>query len=307
MASKKNSHTTDKDPEKTVDVPPYGSRNPDPLTDQPGSHPVETGIGAVIGGVASGLAVGAVGGPVGAVIGGIVGGAAAGGLAGKGVGELVDPTTEDNWIREYMDSDKATAGSSARTATATAAYTEEQVRPAYRYGLESAGRYEGKRFEDVETHLKTDYEKNHGASGLGWQHARGAVRDAYDRTIRLHEERLKVNKQRVSAGDVTVRKEVITEEKQITVPVEREEVVIERRPATGHAAGDIRAETIRVPVSEERVDVTKETVATEEVNVGKRKVTDSKTVGGTVRKEEVRVEETGNVDVKGNVKKTDKR
>ena len=308
MASKKNSHTTDKDPEKTVDVPPYGSRNPDPLTDQPGSHPVETGIGAVIGGVASGLAVGAVGGPVGAVIGGIVGGAAAGGLAGKGVGELVDPTTEDNWIREYMHSDTTAAGSSARASAATATYTEEQVRPAYRYGLGSAGRYEGKRFEDVETHLKTDYEKNHGTSGLGWEHARGAVRDAYDRTIRLHEERLKVNKQRVAAGDVTVRKEVITEEKQITVPVEREEVVIERRPATGHAAtGDIRAETIRVPVSEERVDVTKETVATEEVNVGKRKVTDSKTVGGTVRKEEVRVEETGNVDVKGNVKKTDKR
>ncbi|MBX9580400.1 MAG: hypothetical protein K2X87_08840, partial [Gemmataceae bacterium] len=93
--TKKNDHTT-KDPEKTVDVPPYGSRNPDPLTDQPGSHPIETGVGAVIGGAASGLAVGTLtGGPVGAVIGAIVGGAAAGGLAGKGVGELIDPTTED--------------------------------------------------------------------------------------------------------------------------------------------------------------------------------------------------------------------
>ena len=55
------------DPEKSVDLPPYGSRNPDPVTDAPGSHPVETGLGAVIGGVASGLAVGAVGGPLGAV------------------------------------------------------------------------------------------------------------------------------------------------------------------------------------------------------------------------------------------------
>jgi uncharacterized protein (TIGR02271 family) len=297
MASKKNSHTTDKDPEKTVDVPPYGSRNPDPLTDQPGSHPVETGVGAALGGVASGMAVGAVGGPVGAVIGGIVGGAVAGGLAGKGVGELIDPTTEDNWIREYFKSDKAAAAEGR---------TEEHYRPAYRYGLESAGRYEGKRFEDVESDLRSDYEKNYAHTGLGWEHARGAVRDAFDRTIQLREERLKVNKHRESAGDVTVRKEVITENKQITVPVEREEVVIERRPASGTAAGDIRAETIRVPVSEERVDVSKEAVVTEEVNVGKRKVTDQKTVGGTVKKEELRVEETGNVEVKGNVKKSGK-
>ncbi|MBX9628360.1 MAG: YsnF/AvaK domain-containing protein [Gemmataceae bacterium] len=299
MATKKNDHTTSKDPEKSVDVPPYGSRNPDPLTDQPGSHPVETGVGAVLGGVASGLAVGAVGGPVGAVVGGIVGGAVGGGLAGKGVGELIDPTTQDNWLRDYFKSDK-TASAGGRT--------EEHYRPAYRYGSESASRYEGRRFEDVETDLRAGYERDHGTSGVGWEHARGAVRDAFDRTIQLREERLKVSKHREAAGDVTVRKEVITENKQVTVPVEREEVVIERRPAHGTAAaGDIRAETIRVPVSEERVDVSKEAVVTEEVNVGKRKVTDQKTVGGTVKKEEVRVEETGNVDVKGNVKKTDKR
>ena len=92
----------DRDPAKSVDLPPYGPRNPDPITNAPGSHPIETGVGAVIGGVASGMAVGMVGGPVGAVVGAIVGGAAAGGLAGKGVGELIDPTTEDNWIREAL-------------------------------------------------------------------------------------------------------------------------------------------------------------------------------------------------------------
>ena len=47
-----------RDPEKTVDLPPYGPRNPDPITNAPGSHPIETGIGAAIGGAASGLAVG---------------------------------------------------------------------------------------------------------------------------------------------------------------------------------------------------------------------------------------------------------
>ena len=39
---------------------------------------------------------------IGGVIGGIIGGAVAGGYAGKGVGELIDPTTEDDRIREYL-------------------------------------------------------------------------------------------------------------------------------------------------------------------------------------------------------------
>src|SRR5262245_58613137 len=92
-----------RDPSKTVDLPPYGPRNPDPVTDAPGSHPIETAIGAAIGGAASGLAVGTLtAGPLGAVAGAIAGGAVAGGLAGKGVGELIDPTTEDNWVRESL-------------------------------------------------------------------------------------------------------------------------------------------------------------------------------------------------------------
>jgi len=122
----------------------------------------------------------------------------------------------------------------------------------------------------------------------------------YDRAaMQLKEEELRVSKTPVRKGEVEVRKEVVTEQRQITVPVEREEVVIERRPAHGAAAGDMRAEEIRIPVSEERVDVSKETVVKEEVNVGKRKVRGTKTVGGEVRREELRVQEQGDVDVKG--------
>jgi len=284
-----------KDPEKTVDVPPFGSRNPDPITDAPGSHPVEVGVGAALGGAASGMAVGAVAGPIGAAIGAAVG-AVAGGYAGKGVGELIDPTTEDNWLREYYGSEK----------NRMAGATPDTYRPAYRYGLESSSRYGAKRFEDVETDLRSDWERSHAAStGLTWDQARGAARHAFDRTIQLREEELKVDKHRVNAGEVNVRKEVITEQRQITVPVEREEVVIERRPGHGQAAtGDIKAEQIRIPVSEEEVEVRKNTVVKEEVSVGKRKVTENKTVGGTVKKEELRVEEKGDVTVK-NTEKTD--
>ena len=48
--------------------------------------------------------------------------------------------------------------------------------------------------------------------------------------VQLREEQLEVNKQPVQTGEVGIRKEVVTEQKSINVPVNREEVVIERRP-----------------------------------------------------------------------------
>jgi uncharacterized protein (TIGR02271 family) len=276
------------DAKKKVDLPPKGPRNADPLTDAAGAHPIETGVGAGLGGAAAGLAIGAVGGPVGAVIGGIVGGAVAGGLAGKGVGELIDPTTEDAWLREYFGSDSPHKKGE----------THEHYRDAYRYGLTSATTHTGRRFEDVEPDLRSGWEKARGTSAMRWDDARGAVRHAFDRTVQLREEQLRVTKTPVQTGDVKVRKEVHTDHKTVTVPVQREEVVIERRPAAGHATGDVRAEEIRIPVQEEKVNVTKETVVKEEVRVGKRKVSDTKDVSDDVRREELVVETDGKAKVR---------
>jgi len=117
--------------------------------------------------------------------------------------------------------------------------------------------------------------------------------------VRLHEEQLRVQKQPVKTGEVKVRKEVHTEHQTIDVPVQKEEVVIERRPLSGQASsGDIHAgEEIRIPVKEEQVNVEKETVAKEEVRVGKRRVQETEHVSGDVRKEDVRIEKEGDVDV----------
>jgi len=125
---------------------------------------------------------------------------------------------------------------------------------------------------------------------------------AAGRTVQLKEEQLHATKEKVNTGDVSVRKEVHTEHRNITVPVEREEVVIERRPAHGRAtAGDVRAEEIRIPTKEEKVHVSKETVVKEEVSVGKRKVHGTETVSGEVKKEELVVETEG----KARVRETD--
>jgi len=130
----------------------------------------------------------------------------------------------------------------------------------------------------------------------------GGFRDETGRVIQLKEEHLRANKERVNTGEVEVRKEVRTEQQQLTVPVEREEVVIERRPAGGRASGDMKAEQIRIPVKEERVKVTKEPVVREEVTVGKRKVRENRTVSGTVRKEEMVVESKGGAKVRQTTK-----
>jgi uncharacterized protein (TIGR02271 family) len=114
--------------------------------------------------------------------------------------------------------------------------------------------------------------------------------------IQLREEQLLVDKERVQAGEVLIRKEVVIEQQNIQVPVSREEVVIERRTAadvdaSGEPIGG--SEEIRVPVAEERVNVEKRPVVREEISVGKRTVRDTEEVSDTVRREEARVETEG--------------
>jgi len=118
--------------------------------------------------------------------------------------------------------------------------------------------------------------------------------------IPLREEQLNVEKQRVQKGEVRVHKEVVTEQQRIDVPVSHEEVVIEHLPASEARAADApigQSETIRIPVSEEQVNVTKQTVETGEIDVKKRNVQGEQRVTGTVRREEPRIEKSGDVDI----------
>lgn len=111
--------------------------------------------------------------------------------------------------------------------------------------------------------------------------------------LQLREEQLDIEKRQVKAGEARIRKEVVTEQRSVDVPVTREELVVERRPGSGReaSAGDIGDdEEIRIPLMEEEVDVQKRAVVREEVSLGKRKVQETKKVSDTVRREEARVE-----------------
>jgi len=119
-------------------------------------------------------------------------------------------------------------------------------------------------------------------------------------TIQVKEEQLHTQKRPVETGEVHVRKEVRTETKTLEVPVEREEVVVERRPVhkTATSADFREGEEIRIPVREEMVEVTKTPVVTEEVSIGKRTVRDTEQVSGQVRKERVQIDREGDVDIR---------
>ncbi len=112
--------------------------------------------------------------------------------------------------------------------------------------------------------------------------------------VQLFGEVLRVHKERISRGEVRVRKDVVTENQTIEVPVTREELVLERvavSPDTPASSANIgRSQEIRVPLSEDSVRVEKQPVVREEVLVGKREVSDVARVGDEVRHEELRVD-----------------
>ena len=117
-----------------------------------------------------------------------------------------------------------------------------------------------------------------------------------EQNIKLYGEVLRVHKDRVSRGEVRLRKEVHTDMQTIQVPVTREELVIERVPVTGVQATDGTADAfsereIRIPLSEEHASVEKQAILREEVRVGKREVTETESFNESVRSEDLKVDD----------------
>jgi uncharacterized protein (TIGR02271 family) len=121
-----------------------------------------------------------------------------------------------------------------------------------------------------------------------------------EQRIELREEELQAETERVQAGEVRLRKEVVNDTKTIEVPVTREEVVVERHSVSGRQTSDQNIgdnEEIRIPLMEEEVRVEKTPVVREEVSVSKRAVQETRQVSDTVRREEARIEQTGGASV----------
>ena len=120
-----------------------------------------------------------------------------------------------------------------------------------------------------------------------------AARTNNDGELIRSEEQLNVNKERVATGEARLRKYVVTDTESVEVPVEREEVRVERTPINaedaknynGAISGD--SEEASVTLHEERVNVNKETVPVEKINLKKDTVRDTETHTEELRKEQI--------------------
>ncbi|KZL49316.1 MULTISPECIES: DUF2382 domain-containing protein [Cyanophyceae] len=114
--------------------------------------------------------------------------------------------------------------------------------------------------------------------------------------LKLYEERLIANKSRVKTGEVAIGKHVETERANVSVPVEKERVVIERttptdagRTAAPDEVNFREGEVARMDVYEENADIRKEAVVREEVKVKKVVEEDTVEAQENLRREELDV------------------
>jgi hypothetical protein len=154
----------------TLELERDKTENRDPASGPLGAHPVGTGLGAAAGGAAAGALAGTMAGPVGTVV-GAVAGAVVGGLAGNQIAKSIDPTAEEAyWRQNYSGRPYVTSGA-----------TFDEYGPAYRYGVDAFGRYEGRSFDQAEPELMRDWDRSKGTSKLTWDNAKHAARDSWQR------------------------------------------------------------------------------------------------------------------------------
>jgi uncharacterized protein (TIGR02271 family) len=261
--------------------------------------------GGVIGGILGALATGLIpgigpviaGGLLAGIIGGAAAGAAAGGLFGALVGSMGVPEEEARYYDQEFQS-----GRTVVTVKADGRYQDayDILQRAGAYDFETRGTRTG---TAATTGMTTGRAATTGtAAGMtGTTRPMTGERGTSERgrTVELREEELQARKDVQQVGEVTVRKDVVTEQESIDVPVTREEVFINRHPVDDRPADRpiAEGETIEVPVREERVEVEKRPVVYEEVEVGKRTTQETERVTDTVRREEARIEREGDVNV----------
>lgn len=140
------------------------------------------------------------------------------------------------------------------------------------------------------------------------------LNDDHHSNIKLYEERLVTSKSRIKTGEVSVGKHIETETAKVSVPVEKERVVIERTTPTGEATvvdpGSVNfgeGEVARVELYEEQAEVHKEAYVREEVKVKKIVEQDTIEANETIRREELDVDTQGDLRVNDTNLGTNKR
>ncbi len=146
-------------------------------------------------------------------------------------------------------------------------------------------------------HYGMDYSESRSGSGLPeGGPPQGTGEPGTDQAMTRSEEELRVGTTRREAGRARLRKHVVTEEVQANVPVQREELRVEREPITDanvDQATDgpaISEEEHEVVLQQEEPVVEKRAVPKERVRLDKEVVTEEEQVSGEVRKEQIDID-----------------
>jgi uncharacterized protein (TIGR02271 family) len=115
-----------------------------------------------------------------------------------------------------------------------------------------------------------------------------------DETLQLHKENLDITKKVVDTADVRVYKNTYTEVKQIMIPVIHEELVIEKK---GLTPVDSDIEVTRIPMSEERIEVTLHPTVLNNISVDTQQFEEVIQVSETLKEEKLRIKTIGDSKV----------
>ena len=192
-------------------------------------------------------------------------------------------------------------------------YTKDQVKDAPR--IDDDGELSQDEELLLSRHYGLSYSEDRSDSGLPGAGPRGGTgrgplgKDVSgpetDDAMTRSEEELRVDKIRRPSGLARLRKHIVTEQVNVSVPVQREEVRIEREPVTGANVDpatqgpELSEEEHELTLSEEEVVVDKRVVPKERVRLDKDVVTEERTVDDQIRKERI--------DVEGDVQETGTR
>ncbi|MDF2788444.1 MAG: hypothetical protein K0S80_1542 [Neobacillus sp.] len=114
-------------------------------------------------------------------------------------------------------------------------------------------------------------------------------------TLKLHKQELQISKKWVDTANGKVYKKSYTEEKQILVPVRREELIIEKKIVNSEGETNKNIETICIPIREDRIEVTLHPTLLEDVEIYKNQYEELKDVIKTLKEEKIHIETIGDI------------
>ncbi|ADL53947.1 YsnF/AvaK domain-containing protein [Clostridium cellulovorans] len=121
-------------------------------------------------------------------------------------------------------------------------------------------------------------------------------------TLKLKEEQLDVVKEWITIGEVNIYRHTFSEEKNFTIPINREELIIEKKnlgspnPKNNYTQEEI----IRIPLSEEQIEFSKHKVNLEDISLYIDTLQNTQHIEETLKKEQLKIKVLGSPKISDN-------